>query len=95
LIASGNYFKFACSNSGKRCNVPYKRRGDGKERIMDIGSVGAVSSALTQAKTGDAVAISVMKKAIDLQAQGALQLIQALPQPAAVNGVGGNINTYA
>ncbi len=62
---------------------------------MDINSVGTVSSTLAQARTGDAVAILVMKKAIDLQAQGALQLIQALPQPAAVNGVGGSINTYA
>ncbi len=62
---------------------------------MDISSVGSVSSALSQAKTGDAVAITVLKKAMELQAQGALQLIQALPQPAAINGVGGSINTYA
>lgn len=62
---------------------------------MDISSVGAASSALSQANTGDAVAITVLKKTMDLQAQAALQLIQSLPQTAPVNGVGGKINTYA
>ncbi|MDR0777107.1 MAG: YjfB family protein [Azonexus sp.] len=46
---------------------------------MDIGSIVSQSSALSQARTGDAVAILVMKKAIDAQAQTALQLLQALP----------------
>ena len=49
---------------------------------MDIGSVGGLSSALSQARTGDAVALLVMKKAIDVQAQTALQLLQALPAVA-------------
>ncbi len=46
---------------------------------MDIGAVGSLNSALSQAPTGDAVALLVMKKAIDAQAQSALQLLQALP----------------
>ncbi len=46
---------------------------------MDIGSIVSQSSALSQARTGDAVAILVTKKAIDIQAQTALQLLQALP----------------
>ncbi len=64
---------------------------------MDIGSVGSVSAALSQASSGDAVAILVMKKAMDIQAQGAIQLIAALPAPATVNppGVGGNVNIFA
>lgn len=64
---------------------------------MDIGSVGNVSSALSQAKTGDAVAIAVLKKANDIQAQSALQLIQALPQaPAGVTAsLGNNVNAFA
>ncbi|MCL2636401.1 MAG: YjfB family protein [Betaproteobacteria bacterium] len=49
---------------------------------MDIGSVGSLSTALSQARTGDAVALLVMKKAIDVQAQTALQLLQALPAVA-------------
>ncbi|MCL2345051.1 MAG: YjfB family protein [Desulfobulbus sp.] len=51
---------------------------------MDIGSIGNLSPALSQARTGDAVALLVMKKAIDAQAQSALQLLEALP-PATSN----------
>lgn len=47
---------------------------------MDVSSIGSLSSALAQAKTGDAVGILVLKKAMDIQAQGALQLLAALPQ---------------
>lgn len=46
---------------------------------MDIGSLISQSAALTQTRTGDAVALLVMKKAIDAQAQTALQLLAALP----------------
>lgn len=49
---------------------------------MDVGSISSLSTALSQARTGDAVAVLVMKKAMDVQAQSALQLLQALPQPA-------------
>lgn len=47
---------------------------------MDIASVGSLSSAMTQAQTGDAVNTLVLKKALDIQAQNAAQLLQALPQ---------------
>ncbi len=46
---------------------------------MDVSSVASASSALSQAQTGDAVSTLVLKKAIDIQAQNALQLLQALP----------------
>ncbi len=49
---------------------------------MDVSSIGSASTALSQAQTGDALATLVMKKAIDIQAQSALQLLQALPQVA-------------
>nr|MBL8409944.1 YjfB family protein [Dechloromonas sp.] len=49
---------------------------------MDVSSIGSASTALSQAQTGDAVATLVMKKAMDIQAQSALQLLQALPQVA-------------
>lgn len=64
---------------------------------MDIASVGNVSAALSQAKTGDAVAITILKKANDIQAQSAMQLIQALPQPAGNNppNLGNSVNTFA
>ena len=64
---------------------------------MDISSVANASSALSQANNNAALAVMVLKKAIDIQAQGALQLIQALPQPAANNppNLGRNINVFA
>jgi hypothetical protein len=49
----------------------------------------------------DAVGVSVLKKALDIQAQGAMQLIAALPQPpqqSAANlspNLGQNIDTTA
>lgn len=64
---------------------------------MDIGSIGNVASVLSQAQTGDAVALAVFKKANDMQAQTAAQLIQALPQPTAgvTPSLGNNVNAFA
>jgi hypothetical protein len=47
---------------------------------MDISSVGSLSTALSSSATGDAVGIQVLRKALDIQEQGAMQLLQALPQ---------------
>lgn len=49
---------------------------------MDIASVSSLTTALSQTKTGDAVGTLVLKKALDIQEQNALQLLQALPQVA-------------
>ncbi|MDD2742456.1 MAG: YjfB family protein [Rhodocyclaceae bacterium] len=49
---------------------------------MDIANISSLSTALSQAKSGDAVGTLVLKKALDIQAQSAAQLIQALPQAA-------------
>lgn len=46
---------------------------------MDVASIATLSSALAQAQTADAVATLVFRKALDLQAQSALQLLQAVP----------------
>ena len=48
---------------------------------MDVTSIAAASTELAQMKTGDAVGISVLKKAIQIETQGALMLLEALPQP--------------
>lgn len=64
---------------------------------MDINSIASASSALSQAKTGDAIAIAVLRKALDIEAQSALQLIQALP-PIAANSppnLGNSVNAFA
>lgn len=63
----------------------------------------AVSSATAQASLADpgsvqgAAAVSVLKKALDLQAASAVQLIESLPQPplASSGSVGTRVNTYA
>ena len=54
---------------------------------MEIDSVGsAAAHAVIQAKTGDAVALTVFKKAMDLQRQNAMQLIEAAKVTPAVQG---------
>ena len=64
---------------------------------MDISSVGSIPASISQASTGDAVAISVLKKSLDIQAQSAMQLIQALPQVTTNSppNLGGSVNTFA
>lgn len=47
---------------------------------MDISTAGSLSSSLAQMRTGDAVGIAVLKKAMEIQAAGALQLLAAIPQ---------------
>lgn len=65
---------------------------------MDIGAVSSASSALASSKTGDAVGISVLKKALDIETQNAAQLLEALPQPQQYNNppnVGQAVDTFA
>ena len=64
---------------------------------MDVSSIASASTAISQAKTGDAVAIAVLRKSLDIQQQSALQLIQALPQPATNSppNLGTSVNTFA
>jgi len=65
---------------------------------MDISGIASAGSAMAQAQTGDAVAILVMKKALEMQAQGALQLVQAAAQSGAANNpahLGQNVDIRA
>jgi hypothetical protein len=64
---------------------------------MNISSAGSSTAAASQAGTGDAVAITVLKKSLDIQAQSALQLLQALPVPSSSNppNLGNSVNTFA
>jgi Putative motility protein len=52
---------------------------------MDTASVGSLNTALSMAQNGDAVGTLMLKKALKMQEQSAMQLIQALPQPTASN----------
>ena len=47
---------------------------------MDVNSISSAATAIAQASTQNAVQLAVLKKAIDIQAQGALQLIDAAAQ---------------
>ena len=64
---------------------------------MAINLVSGANTALSSAAAGnEAVGIAVLKKAIDMQAQGAAQLIQSLPQlPANPPHLGNHVNTFA
>ena len=61
------------------------------------GPATASASAADPGTVQGAAAVSVLNKALNLQAASAAQLIQALPQPAlATSGsLGTQINTYA
>ena len=67
---------------------------------MDITSNSGVSAATAAAQgpAADAVNITVLRKALDAQAQAAATLIEAIPQPpqlATEGSLGRNVNTYA
>jgi hypothetical protein len=49
---------------------------------MDTVSLAALASGLSQARIESAVQLAVLKKAMDIEAQGALQLVQAAVQAA-------------
>ena len=51
------------------------------KQIMDIGTVSSLSNALSQAGTGDAIGTLVLKKAMQMQEQSAIQLLEAIPTP--------------
>lgn len=64
---------------------------------MDAVSIAALATDMSQAKTESAVHVAVLKKAMDIQAQGAMQLIQAAAQVIPNNPphLGNKIDTFA
>lgn len=65
---------------------------------MDTSAIASLATNMSQASTEQAVQLAVLKKAMDIQANGALQLLQALPAPAAVNNpphLGNGVDTFA
>lgn len=68
---------------------------------MDMNSnVTTALASLAGQSTGDAAGISVLKKAMDIQAQSAAALVNALPQPEKNSTnlpphLGQNVNTKA
>lgn len=70
---------------------------------MDISSmslsptnIAQLATNMSQEKTNDAVGVAVLKKAMDVQEQSAMQLVQAIPDASALpEGVGTRINVTA
>jgi len=63
---------------------------------MDISSVGNLDGLVNRTQTNDAVSTLVLKKAIDLQAQSALSLLQALPPlPSNPSHLGSSVDIKA
>jgi len=64
---------------------------------MDTSLIASASTAFSSAQLGDVVQTSVLKKAMDVESQSVLALINALPQPAAnlPAHLGQNVNTVA
>jgi hypothetical protein len=54
---------------------------------MDVSAIASVATEMSQARTADAVSMAVLKKALDVQAQGAAQLVQAAVQAMQAGGV--------
>lgn len=65
---------------------------------MDATSIENLSTAMTNTRNIQDVGTTVLKKAIDMSASSAAELIAALPVPASSNlppNLGRNINTTA
>jgi hypothetical protein len=64
---------------------------------MDISGITSLGTSMSQSKAVDEVQIAVLKKAMDVSAQGALQLIQAASNviPSNPPHLGRQIDTVA
>lgn len=64
---------------------------------MDITGIAASATALTQNQTANAVQMAVLKKAMDIESQSALQLVQAAAQAGYNNppNLGNRVDTFA
>ena len=64
---------------------------------MDVTNIASVATSLSNANTNQTVSTAVLKKAVDVSAEGALVLIQALPGNQSTQNLpsklGKNINT--
>jgi hypothetical protein len=67
------------------------------ENPMDVGNIASVATSLTQQQIANAVGVLVLKKAMQIQADSAVALIEALPTPSGglPAHVGQNVNTTA
>ncbi|MBN8449383.1 MAG: YjfB family protein [Candidatus Accumulibacter sp.] len=64
---------------------------------MDVSAIASMATEMSQARTTEALQVAVLKKALDIQAQGALQLIEAASQviPSNPPHLGNAVDTVA
>ena len=62
---------------------------------MAISDVGGVTSAITADQANTSIATKVLKKAIEIEEQNAMQLLQALPQPNNPPNLGNAVDVKA
>jgi hypothetical protein len=62
---------------------------------MDVSAIASAATAMSQQKVGDAAGTLVLRKALDIQASNAAQLLQALPPPQPAPASKNIIDTYA
>ncbi len=66
---------------------------------MDVTGIANTATAMNDAKTNQAISVAVLKKAMDVNAAGALALIEAIPESSPIQSLpshlGQNINTTA
>lgn len=62
---------------------------------MDIANVSSLSTALSQAKSGDPVGTAILKKAMDIQEQSVTQLLQGIPQASNPPNLGNSVDVKA
>jgi hypothetical protein len=60
---------------------------------MDVGAIASVATEMSRVQTSGAVQIAVLKKAMDIEAQSALQLLQAVPSNPP--NLGNNVDQFA
>lgn len=60
---------------------------------MDVSAIASVATEMSQVRTADAVQVAVLKKAMDIQEQSALQLLQAVPSNPP--NLGNNVDIFA
>lgn len=56
---------------------------------MDTSAIASLATDMSNARVQQTAEIAVLKKAIDIQAEGALQLLQAMPPLPALSSTGG------
>jgi hypothetical protein len=62
---------------------------------MDVTDIASLGTAMSNQNLNVAISTTMLKKAIDIQASDALQLIDAIPAPNLPPNVGNNVNTTA